>query len=71
MLGTDFSRSRMKGFFVRDGAGIDPLRPDERVGRLRSAAPLAGDPVQLEARVYNLSVGTPLSDLVVRFSAQE
>jgi hypothetical protein len=71
VLGTDFSRDRMKGFFVRDGAGIDPQRPDESAGRLLSAAPLAGDPVQLEARVYNLSVATPLSDLVVRFSAQE
>jgi hypothetical protein len=70
-LGTDFSRNRLKGFFVRDGAGIDPQRADESVGRVLSAAPLAGDPVQLEARVYNLSVATPLSDLVVRFSAQE
>jgi len=70
-LNTDFSRNRMKGFFVRDGAGVDPLRPSATVGQLLSAAPLDGDLVQLEARVYNLSVATPLSDVVVRFSAQE
>jgi hypothetical protein len=70
-LNTDFSRNRMKGLFIRDGAGIDPLDPSEKVGRALSAAPRAGEPVQLEARVYNLSVGTPLSDVVVRFSAQE
>ena len=70
-LNTDFSRNRMKGMFVRDGAGIDPLDPSEKVGRALSAAPRAGEPVQLEARVYNLSVGTPLSDVVVRFTAQE
>lgn len=70
-LNTDFSRNRMKGFMVRDGAGIDPLRPAMSVGRLLSAAPLDGDRVQLEARVYNLSVATPLSGVTVRFSAQE
>ena len=70
-LNTDFSRNRMKGFFVRDGAGIDPLYPASKVGRALSAAPRAGEPVQLEARVYNLSVATPLNDVVVRFSAQE
>lgn len=70
-LGTDFSRGRIRGFFVRDGAGIDPQRPDDSVGPLLESVPLAGDQVQLEVRVMNLSVGTPVENLVVEFSAQE
>lgn len=70
-LGTDSTRGRIKGLFVRDGSDIDPLRPDDSVGRLLDTAPLAGDSVQLEVRVMNLSVGTAAENLAVEFSAQE
>ncbi|NJO12680.1 MAG: hypothetical protein HC872_03530 [Gammaproteobacteria bacterium] len=70
-LNTDFSRNRMKGFFVRDGAGINPARPGASVGPLLVAAPFAGDAVQLEARVFNLSVASAVSGLTVEFAAQE
>jgi hypothetical protein len=69
-LGTDFSRSRIKGMFFRDGAGVDPQHVDATLGPVLTAAPYAGDKVQLEVRVYNLSVATPASNLVVQFSAQ-
>ena len=69
-LNTDFTRNRMKGFFVRDGAGIEPSRAWERVGELLARAPLAGDPVQLEVQVTNLSVATPIGPLTVEFTAQ-
>lgn len=69
-LNTDFSRNRMKSFFVRDGAGIDPAHPGESVGPLLTAAPSAGDPVQLEVRIFNLSVGAAVSGLEVEFAAQ-
>lgn len=70
-LGTDFSRDKIKGFFVRDGEGIDPLRPGERRGDLLTEVPYAGAPLQLETRVTNLSVATEVFDLEVVFSLQE
>lgn len=69
-LNSDFSRNRMKSFFVRDGAGIDPAHPGGSVGPVLAAAPSAGDPVQLEVRVFNLSVSTAVSNLEVEFAAQ-
>jgi hypothetical protein len=70
-LGTDFSRDRIKGLFFRDGTNVDPQHVDATEEPLLTAAPAAGDKVQLEVRVYNLSVATPVSNLVVRFSAQK
>jgi hypothetical protein len=69
-LNSDFSHNRMKGFFVRDGAGIDPARPGESVGPMLTAAPSAGDAVQLEVRVFNLSVANAVVNLTVEFAAQ-
>ena len=37
-LGTDQSRNRMKGFFVRDGEGIDPARPKAKTSRATSVS---------------------------------
>ena len=71
LLGTDSSRSRIKSFFIRDGSEVDPLNPGDTVGLELAKVPLEGDPVQLEVRVTNLSVGTAVENLVVEFSAQE
>jgi len=70
LLNTDVTRSSVKGMFFRDGRGINPRNPAERRGTDLSFAPEAGDPVQVEVRVYNLSVGTPVENLKVRFEAQ-
>jgi hypothetical protein len=69
-LGTDFSRGRMKGFFVRDGTDVDPFAPGEVQGPLVVAVPLAGDVLQLQAQVSNLSVASHVTDLTVVFSVQ-
>lgn len=69
-LGTDFSHDEIKGMFFRDGSNVDPAHPGANVGPVLDAAPHAGDPVQLQVRVYNLSVATPVSNLAVQFSAQ-
>ncbi|MDH5445920.1 MAG: hypothetical protein OEY52_10205 [Gammaproteobacteria bacterium] len=71
VLGTDLTRNRIKSFFVRDGSNVDPLNPADKVGFELAKVPLEGDPVQLEVRVTNLSVGTAVSNLVVEFSAKE
>jgi len=70
LLNTDATRNAVKGMFFRDGRGINPRNPAERRGVDLSFAPQAGDPVQVEVRVYNLSVGTPVENLGVRFEAQ-
>jgi hypothetical protein len=70
LLNTDATRNSIKGMFFRDGRGINPRNPAERRGTDLSFAPRAGDPVQIEVRVYNLSVGTPIENLAVRFEAQ-
>lgn len=70
-LARDSRRDRMKGFFIRDGSQVDPLRPSHSVGDLLDGAPADGDPVQIEVRVFNLSLATPVSDLLVRFEAIE
>ncbi len=69
-LNADFTRNRIKGFFVRDGAGMDPARPSQSVGSLLTAAPRAGDAVQLEVQVMNLSVASAIGSLTVEFEAQ-
>lgn len=70
LLNTDATRNSVKGMFFRDGRGINPRNPSEQRGVELSFAPRAGDPVQVEVRVYNLSVGTPVENLKVRFEAQ-
>src|SRR5262245_8258653 len=69
-LGTDFSRDQIKGFFVRDGTDVDPFAPERVQGKLLTEVPHAGDPVQLQVEVSNLSVGTAVVDLAVAFSVQ-
>jgi hypothetical protein len=69
-LGTDPSRTRLKGFLVRDGSDVDPLHPGTVVGPLLTEVPRAGDVLQLEVRVTNLSVATAVDELGVLFSAQ-
>jgi hypothetical protein len=59
-LGTDLSRKKVKGFFIRDADDQDLFGP-----------PAEGDLVQLDLRVYNLSVASPVCGLAVRFDAQE
>lgn len=70
-LGTDFSRGRIKGFFVRDGRYVDPMDPGSSLGELLTDVPRAGDVLQLQVRVSNLSVATHVLNLKVRFTAQE
>lgn len=70
VLNTDPSRQAVKGMFFRDGRGIDPDSAGERRGTDLSFAPLAGEPVQIELRVYNLSLATPVENLAVKFEAQ-
>jgi hypothetical protein len=70
-LGTDSSRDQIKGFFVRDGEGLDPARPGESQGDLVTEVPRDGDPLQLEVRVTNLSVGAEAFDVQVLFTLQE
>lgn len=55
-LGTDSSRKKIKGLFLRR---ID--------GQILSETPVAGDTIQLSVRVYNLSVGSEVNDVRVRF----
>ncbi|HEX6884224.1 MAG TPA: hypothetical protein VF530_12670 [Planctomycetota bacterium] len=71
VLGTDDSRGRMKGFLVRDGTDVDPQAPHRVEGPLVVAVPRAGDPLQLEVRVTNLSVASSVTDLDVLFAVQE
>ena len=70
VLNTDPSRRAIKGMFLRDGRGIDAAAPGERIGTDLSFAPRAGEPVQIEVRVYNLSLATAVKNLKVRFEAQ-
>jgi len=70
VLNTDPSRRAIKGMFFRDGRGIDASAPGESIGTDLSFAPRAGEPVQIEVRVYNLSLATALENLKVRFEAQ-
>ncbi len=69
-LGTDRSRDQVKGFFVRDGEDVDPFAPERKQGELLTEVPRAGDPVQLQVQVTNLSVATAATDLAVAFSVQ-
>mgnify|MGYP002623389872 CR=1 FL=1 len=55
-LGTDSSRKKIKGLFLRDAQG-----------QVLSATPEDGDIIQLSVRVYNLSVGTTSNNVRVRF----
>ncbi len=69
-LGTDNTRNRLQGFYVRDGAGMSATQAETEVGRAFVGVPSDGKPVQLEVRVYNLSLGSAVSNLAVRFEAQ-
>jgi hypothetical protein len=69
-LNTDPSRNAVKGMFFRDGRGLDPGNPGARRGTDLTFAPRVGDPVQVEVRVYNNSIGTTVENLKVRFDAQ-
>lgn len=55
-LGTESSRKKIKGMFLRDVQG-KPL----------AETPVDGDTIQLSVRVYNLSVGSEASNVRVRF----
>lgn len=55
-LGTESSRKKIKGLFLRDVQG-KPL----------AETPVDGDTIQLSVRVYNLSVGSEASNVRVRF----
>lgn len=83
-LNTALERKKLKGFFLRRGTVTTGILNDslpatpERPGDLLASAPLAGEPVQLQVRVYNLSlpdlangdrIGTAAEDVVVRFEA--
>ncbi|MFH1420116.1 MAG: hypothetical protein ABII12_17730 [Planctomycetota bacterium] len=59
-LGSDLSRKKAKGFFIHDLDGNELFAP-----------PYEGDLLQLDLRVYNLSVASSVCDLTVRFEAQE
>ena len=75
-LNTDIGRKRVKGFFVREGklkTGIlnqDLDASPDNPRNLLARSPVAGEQIQLQVRVYNLSVpekGTPITNLPVRF----
>ena len=62
---TDFTKNKMRGFFLGDPGDI--IEPNTGLGRLLADLPTWGQKVQLQARVYNYSVGSNVSAFTVRF----
>src|SRR6185295_16201867 len=63
LVNTLTSRKKIRGFFLRK-ADLNPVTNDYDY---LAGAPVEGDKVRIEARVYNYSTAQPANDVRVRF----